>query len=137
MECSFPRSVQGWLPLDLQSSTSVSSLERPSLKWSLLHPLVTAHHIPAFMSFIAHIHFCCSVAKWCPILCDHMDCSTPGFLSFTISWSLLKFMSTELVRLSNHLSLYHPLLLLPSHSKCFFSPLLMYLFIECVFSPLA
>ena len=22
---------------------------------------------------------CCSVAKWCPILCDSMDCSTPGF----------------------------------------------------------
>ena len=22
---------------------------------------------------------CCSVAKLCPTLCDHMDCSTPGF----------------------------------------------------------
>ena len=21
----------------------------------------------------------CSVAKWCPTLCDPMDCSTPGF----------------------------------------------------------
>ena len=35
-------------------------------------------------------------------------------LSFTISQSLLKFMSTEPVMLSNHLILYHPLLLLPS-----------------------
>ena len=35
-------------------------------------------------------------------------------LSFTISWSLLKFMSIELVMLSNHLILCHPLLLLPS-----------------------
>ena len=35
-------------------------------------------------------------------------------LSFTISQSLLKFMSTELVMLSNHLILCHPLLLLPS-----------------------
>ena len=52
VECSFPRSVQDWLPLDLQFSTSVSSLERPSLKWSLLHPPVTVHHIPAFMSFM-------------------------------------------------------------------------------------
>ena len=35
-------------------------------------------------------------------------------LSFTISRSLLKFMSIELVMLSNHLNLCHPLLLLPS-----------------------
>ena len=36
------------------------------------------------------------------------------FLSLSISWSLLKLMSTELVMLSNHLVLCHPLLLLPS-----------------------
>ena len=35
-------------------------------------------------------------------------------LSFTISWSLLKLMSIELVMPSNHLNLYRPLLLLPS-----------------------
>ena len=35
-------------------------------------------------------------------------------LSSTISWSLLKFMSIESVMPSNHLSLCHPLLLLPS-----------------------
>ena len=35
-------------------------------------------------------------------------------LSFTISWSLLRLMSVELVRPSNHLILCHPLLLLPS-----------------------
>ena len=35
-------------------------------------------------------------------------------LSFTISRSLLIFMSIELVMVSNHLILYHPLLLLPS-----------------------
>ena len=34
-------------------------------------------------------------------------------LSFTISWSLCKFMSIELVMLSSHLILCHPLLLLP------------------------
>ena len=34
--------------------------------------------------------------------------------SFTISWSMLKLMSTELVMPSNHLILCHPLLLLPS-----------------------
>ena len=35
-------------------------------------------------------------------------------LSCTVSWSLLKFMSIESVKLSNHLILCHPLLLLPS-----------------------
>ena len=35
-------------------------------------------------------------------------------LSFTISWSLLKLMSIDLVMPSNHLILCHPLLLLPS-----------------------
>ena len=35
-------------------------------------------------------------------------------LSFTISWSLLKLMSIELVMTSNHLILYCPLRLLPS-----------------------
>ena len=43
-----------------------------------------------------------------------MDCSTPGFPSFTVSWSFLKLMSIELVMPSHHLILYHPLLLLPS-----------------------
>ena len=37
-----------------------------------------------------------------------------AFLSFTVSWSLLKHMSIESVMPSNHLILCHPLLLLPS-----------------------
>ena len=35
-------------------------------------------------------------------------------LSFTISWSLLRLMATELRMPSNHLMLCHPLLLLPA-----------------------
>ena len=35
-------------------------------------------------------------------------------LSFTVSWSLLKFMSVESVMLSSHLILCRPLLLWPS-----------------------
>ena len=54
---------------------------------------------------------CCSVAKMCPALCDPKDCSIPGFLSFTNSQSLLKFMSIELMMPSNYLILCHPLLL--------------------------
>ena len=50
----------------------------------------------------------------CPTLCDGINCSTSGFLSFTISWSLLKLTSIELVMPSNHLIVCHPLLLPPS-----------------------
>ena len=57
---------------------------------------------------------CCSDAQACPTLCIPMDCSMPASLSFTISWSFLKLMSTELMMASNHLILCHPLLLLPS-----------------------
>ena len=43
-----------------------------------------------------------------------MDCSTPGFLSFTVSQGLLKLMSIESVMPSNLLILCCHLLLLPS-----------------------
>ena len=51
---------------------------------------------------------CSSVAQSCLILCDQAS------LSCTVSWSLLKFMSIELVMLSNHLIFCCPLCLLPS-----------------------
>ena len=47
-------------------------------------------------------------------LCNPMDCSTPGSLSITNSWSFLKLMTNELVMPSNHLILCYPLLPLPS-----------------------
>ena len=43
-----------------------------------------------------------------------MDCSTPGFLSFTVSQRLLKLMSIESMMPSSHLILCRSLLLLPS-----------------------
>ena len=55
-----------------------------------------------------------SVAQSCLTLCNHMDCSTPGFQSITNSQSLLEVMSIESVVPSNHVILCHPLLLLPS-----------------------
>ena len=51
---------------------------------------------------------CCLVVKECLTLCDPIDYSMPGPPSFTISWSLLKFMSIELVVLSNHLIFWRP-----------------------------
>ena len=50
--------------------------------------------------------YCFSVTK-CPALCDPLNCSTPGF-------PLLRLMSIESMKPSNHLILYHPLLPLPS-----------------------
>ena len=63
---------------------------------------------------IGLLRHCCSVAQSCLTVCDPMDCSTPGFLYFTISQTLLKLKSIDLVMLSNHLILCHPLLLLLS-----------------------
>ena len=52
-----------------------------------------------------------SVTQSCPTLFDPMNCSTPGFLFITNLQSLLKLMSIESVRPSNHLILCRPLLL--------------------------
>ena len=54
-----------------------------------------------------------SVAQLCLTLCDPMNYSTPGFMSITNSWRLLKLMSIMSVMPPNHLILCHPLLLWP------------------------
>ena len=78
----------------------------------ILHP-----HTDNFLHLLHHFSMllwyrcCCSVAQFCPALCDPMDYSTSGFQSFTFSRSLLKPMSIESMTLSNHLVLCHPLLL--------------------------
>ena len=56
------------------------------------------------VQFLSHVRF--FVTPWTAAS------QTP--LSFTISWRLLRFMSIELVMLSNHLILCCPLLFLPS-----------------------
>ena len=63
---------------------------------------------------LARLRWWCSVAHSYLTLRDPMNWNTPGFLSFTISLSLLKLMSAETVMPSNHLILCCPLLLLPS-----------------------
>ena len=55
-----------------------------------------------------------SVAQSCPLLCDPMGCSTPGFPVHHQLPELSKFMSTELVMPYNHLILCCPRLLPPS-----------------------
>ena len=55
-----------------------------------------------------------SVAQSCLTLCYPMDCSVPGLLCITNSWTLPKLMPIESVMASYHLILCHPLLLPPS-----------------------
>ena len=55
-----------------------------------------------------------SVAQSCPTLCNPMDCSTPGLPIYHQLPEFTQLMSIELVMLSNHLILCHPLLLLLS-----------------------
>ena len=50
----------------------------------------------------------------CVQLCDPMDCSMPGSSILCYLLEFVQFMSIELVMLSSHLILCHPLLLLPS-----------------------
>ena len=73
-------------------SLGLSLLSRNIIKGMLLNPIFQFS----------------SVAQLCPTLCNPVDYSTPGCPV------LLKLMSIELVRSSNHLILCHPLLLLPS-----------------------
>ena len=54
------------------------------------------------------------VAQSCPTLCDPKDCSMPGSLSITNSWSLLKLMSIRLMMPSDQLILCRYILLPPS-----------------------
>ena len=56
--------------------------------------------------------FCCSVAKLCLILCNPMDCSTPGFpVCPSLYWVCSNSYPVGLVMPSNSLILCYPLLL--------------------------
>ena len=55
-----------------------------------------------------------SVAQSCPTLCNPMGCSTPGFPVHHQLPEFAQIRSIESMMTSNHLSLCHPLLLLPS-----------------------
>ena len=99
------------------SRASIVQLLYPFHPCQMLHPLSSfnAHSI-LVRSFNVRLFLeSCSVAQSCSTLCDPMDCvALQASLSFTISWSLLKLMSIESMVPSNHLILFHPLLLLPS-----------------------
>ena len=82
---------------------------------SLIHfELVFVYGVKKCFNFIIlHVQFS-SVTKSCLTLCDPVDCSTPGFPVHHQLWNMLKLMFIKSVMPSNHLTLCHPLLLLPS-----------------------
>ena len=63
---------------------------------------------------ISLTHSLTSVAQSCLILCNAIDCSTPGLPTHHQLPELLKLTSIELVKPCNLLILCHPLLLSPS-----------------------
>ena len=81
-----------------------------SEKFSCMISLVIS--FPVIVSLFL-FHFT-SVTQSYSMLCNRMDCSTPGFTVITTSQSLLTFVSIESLMLSNHFILCHPLLFLPS-----------------------
>ena len=50
------------------------------------------------------MHCCCSVAKSCLSLCNHMDCSTPGFPAPHL---LLEFAQVHILWLNDAIQLSH------------------------------
>ena len=70
------------------------------------------NEIIVFIVLIIELFFSCSVVSYSFVI--PWTAAHQASLSFTISWSLLKLMSIELVMPSNHLILCRPLLLLPS-----------------------
>ena len=91
------------LPLETNNLHTLSrTFFTPWLHW---HPSSTEVKLLSFVvvQSLSHVQ-----------LCDPVDCSTPGFLFFTISQHLLRLIPTETLMPSNHLILCCPLLLLPS-----------------------
>ena len=102
-----------WCPIPSTSSPFLCSAEclfYQDISSRRKGTLFSSYCIPSTDNSAWHIVRCCSVTQLCPTLCNPMNCSMPGFLSFTISQSLLKLTSIELMMPSNHLILYRPLL---------------------------
>ena len=79
--------------------------------------LADLHLLPFFSNFLVHISPRTVVIRWLSyvqLFRTPWIAARQASRSFTISWSLLKLMSIELVMPSNHLILCRPFLLLPS-----------------------
>ena len=86
------KSVQSILSFKACVSLLIFSLDDPSIDINevLKSPTITV--LPSISPFRTVVQ-----SLSCVRLCDPMNCSTPGFPIFTISWSLLTLMSIELM----------------------------------------
>ena len=85
--------------------------------WNLSFHRCLSYAEPASCVFQSSASFALVVVQspsHVPLFATPWTAARQASLSFTISWSLLKFMSIESVMQSNHLILCPPLLLLPS-----------------------
>jgi len=111
------KSIQGWFLLRLTGLTSLISkglsrvfssttIQKHKFFGTLPSSLPGSHNCTRLLERPC----CCSFAQSCPTLCDPMDCSMPGFSVL----HLPEFAQIHVHRVSDHLILCHPLLLLPS-----------------------
>ena len=115
-------SLEAWLGTQIMAShpitswqTDVGTMETVT-NFILLGSKITAkgdcrHEIKRHLLLERQTMTNISSVQSCMTLCKLMDCACQASLSFTISQSLLKLMSFELVMPSNHLILCRPLLL--------------------------
>ena len=125
-------------PYTIESTTILTFITVSYCKWShIVHTLFcgcfhstfcscissTLQHVVLVHVFSLHYNILLylllfSAKSSCLTLCDLMNFSAPGLPVLTISQSLLKLMSIELVMPSSHLILYRLLLCLPSVFLC-------------------
>ena len=104
----FPGLRRNLVEISLLFDSSPSTLFQTFL---LLYSFSSPSGIPPIYTLC--LFCCCSVSHvW--FFVTPRTAAHQAFLSFTISWSLLTFMSIELVMPSNHFILCHPLHLLSS-----------------------
>ena len=101
-------------PLSMEFSSKNTGMDYHSILQGIFPTQGSNPGLLYCRQILYHLNSCCSVTKLCPTLWTLWTAAHQASLSFTISQSLLKLMSIELVMPSNHLSLCCPLLLLPS-----------------------
>ena len=104
-------------PMDRRAWATVNGVTRirhdlvtepppPYIHTNIVSLKIIVQLLSCFQLFVTPWTAACHVLSYIPVL--------PAFLSYSIFWSLLKFTSTDLVMLANHLILCPLLLLLPS-----------------------
>ena len=78
------------------------------LAWCICGYPFTSNYLYLWLYSLFPIESCCSITKWCLILCDPMDCSMPSFLVFHYLSELVQAIESWILFFliqSNHLCL--------------------------------